>query len=332
MTNISRRNMLALMGGTLAAPYIITSKASAAASAAEPGIFKMSIQPWIGYGMWYVAQEKGIFAANGLEGVEFIPFTEDAANLAILASGEIQATNSATHNVLQHLQESPDYHIALIEDYSTTADAIVSAKTVNSVADLKGKSIAFEEGTTSHLLIADALKKAGMKLSDLNWTKTPASQAAAALLSGSTDAMVTYEPYVSTALKADPSLKLLYTAAESPGLISDCFVVTTRTLKERPGQVRAMVKSWGDAVDLYNKNPQECQAIIAKGVGSDPSELGSTFEGVHYYTLAENKALLSGEYAAKTFPAVNAASLELGLIKKAFEAKDVIDTTALSSL
>ncbi|EJC74974.1 ABC-type nitrate/sulfonate/bicarbonate transport system, periplasmic component [Rhizobium leguminosarum bv. trifolii WSM2012] len=331
MINISRRSMLALMGGTLAAPYLINSKASAA-PAVEPGIFKMSIQPWIGYGMWYVAQDKGIFAANGLEGVEFIPYTEDAANLAILASGEIQGTNSATHNVLQHLQESPDYHIAMIEDYSTTADAIVSPKSISSVADLKGKSIAFEDGTTSHLLIADALKKADLKLSDLNWTNTPASQAAAAVLSGSTDAMVTYEPYISTALKADPNLKLLYTAAENPGLISDCFVVTTRTLKERPGQVRAMVKSWGDAVDLYKKNPQECQAIIAKGVGSDPSELGTTFEGVHYYTLEENKTLLTGEYATKTFPAVNAAALELGLIKKTFEAKDVIDATALMSL
>ncbi len=331
MINISRRNMLALMGGTLAAPYIIPSKARAS-TAVEPGVFKMSIQPWIGYGMWYVAQEKGIFAANGLEGVEFVPFTDDAANLAILASGEIQGTNSGTQNVLQHLQESPDYRIVLIEDYSTTADAIVGPQSVKSIADLKGKSIAFEEGSTSHILIADALKRAGLTLSDINWVKTPAAQAAAAVLSGSTDAMVTYEPYISTALKANPDLKRIYTAAENPGLISDAFVVTQHTLKERPGQLRAMLKSWGDAVAAYNQNPSECQAIIAKGVGSDPSELGTTFEGVHYYTLEENKALLAGEFASKTFPAVNAVSLELGLISKGFDAKDVIDMAPLSSL
>ncbi|MET3616051.1 NitT/TauT family transport system substrate-binding protein [Rhizobium aquaticum] len=329
--NISRRNMMTLMGGALAAPYILTSKAYAA-GAVEPGIFKMSIQPWIGYGMWYVAEAKGIFKANGLEGVEFVNYTEDAANLAILASGEIQATNSATHNVLQHLQQATDYKIVLIEDYSSTADAVVSPKGVTSIADLKGKSVAYEEGSTSHLLIADALKKAGMSLKDIKSVNTPASQAAAALLSGSVDAMVSYEPYVSVALKASADLKLLYTASENPGLISDCFVVTDRALKERPGQVKAMVKSWGDAVEAYNRSPTECQAIIAKGVGSESGDLTTTFAGVHFYTLAENKALLTGEFATKTFPAVNTASVELGLIKKPFDAKDAIDTAPLSSL
>lgn len=327
---ISRRNMMTLMGGALAAPYVLTSRAAAAA--VEPGIFKMSIQPWIGYAMWYVAQDKGIFQANGLEGVEFVSFTEDSANLAILASGEIQGSNGATHNVLQNLDKTVDYKIVLIEDYSSTADAVVSPKNVASVADLKGKSVAYEEGSTSHLLIADALKKSGLSLKDITTVNTPAANAAAALLSGSTEAMVTYEPYISAALKANPDLKLLYTAAENPGLISDCFFVTAQALKERPGQVRAMVKSWGDAVDAYNKNPAECQAIIAKGVGSDPNDLGSTFAGVHYYTLAENKSLLTGEFATKTFPAVNAAAIELGLVSKTFDAGSVIDASAVNSI
>ncbi len=329
--DITRRNMMALMGGTLAMPYLLSSSAWASETV-EPGIFKISIQPWIGYGMWYVAQEKGIFAANGLEGVEFISYTEDAANLAILASGEIQGTNSATHNVLQHLQTSDDYRIVLLEDYSSTADAVVAGKAITSIADLKGKSVAYEEGSTSHLLIADALKKAGLTLKDITTINTPAAQAAAAVLAGSADAMVTYEPYISAALKANPDLQLLHTAADNPGLISDCFVVTTRTLQERPGQVRAMVKSWGEAVDAYNKNPEECQAIIAKGVGSDTGELGSTFAGVHYYTLEESKTLLAGDFATKTFPAVNEAAVELGLISKTFTAEQAIDTTALKSL
>lgn len=329
--NITRRRMVAMMGGTLAMPYVTTTT-SRAAPAVEPGVFKMSIQPWIGYGMWYVAQEKGIFAANGIEGVEFVPFTEDAANQAILASGEIQGTNSATHGVLQHLQVSDDYRVVMIEDYSSTADAVVAPKTIGSVAELKGKSVAYEEGSTSHLLIAAALRSVGLTLEDIKTVNTPASQAAAALLAGSVDAMVTYEPYISTAIKASPDLGLLYTAQENAGLISDCFIVTSQALKERPGQIRAMVKSWGDAVDAYNAHPEECQAIIAKGVGSEPTELGTTFAGVHYYTLEENKLLLRGDFASKTLPLVNEAALELGLIKKTFTADLAIDTTALASL
>lgn len=330
--NISRRNMMGLMGSALALPYVLSSSARAAAGPVEQGIFKLSMQPWIGYGMWYVAQEKGIFQANGLEGVEFIPYTEDAANLAILASGEIQGTNSASHNALQHLQTSDEYHIVMLEDYSSTADAIVADQKIKTIADLKGKSIAFEEGSTSHILLFDALEKSGMTFADIKPINTPAAQASAALLAGSADAMVTYEPYISAAIKANPDLRSLYTAKETPGLISDVFVVTTQTLKERPGQVRAMIKSWGDAVDAYNASPKECQAIIAKGVGSDPTELETTFAGVHYYTLQENRELLMGEFATMTFPLVNKVAKQLGLIEKTFTGEQAIDPKPLQSL
>src|SRR4030081_1050632 len=42
----------------------------------ESGTFQMGIEPWLGYGPWYVAQKHGSFKANGIS-VNITTFTTD---------------------------------------------------------------------------------------------------------------------------------------------------------------------------------------------------------------------------------------------------------------
>lgn len=322
--NIQRRNAVVALAGVLCSPLF--SRVLADAPRPEKGMFRISMQPWIGYALWYVAQAKGIFAKNGLQKVEFVNFTEDAANLAILASGAVQGTSTAFQGVFQHLQQDDSFRVVMLEDRSTTADCILAPAAVRSVADLKGKSVAYETGSTSHLLIADALEKAGLKLSSIKGVNIPAAQAAGALIAGRVDAAVTYEPYVSAALQARSDIRRLYTAGQSPGLIGDCFLMTGKTLATRPGQVIAMIKSWGDAQQEYQRSPKECQDIMAKGVGADPKNLSSAFSGIHYYTLEESRAALAADFSATALPRINNLCIELGLVNKRFNSNKIVDS------
>jgi NitT/TauT family transport system substrate-binding protein len=330
VTNIKRRDALSALAGMLCFPLL--SRRLAAAPAAESGAFRISMQPWIGYALWYVAQEKGIFERNGLKKVEFVNFSEDAANLAILASGAIEGTSTALQGVMQHLQQDENLRVVMLEDSSTTADCILAPRTLESVADLKGKSVAFEIGSTSHLLIADALDKAGLKLSSIKSVNIPAAQAAGALIAGRVDAAVTYEPYVSAALQARSDIQRLYTAQQSPGLIADCFLVTGKALATRPGQVIAMIKSWGDAQQEYRRNPTECQRIMAKGVGADPNGLTTAFSGLHYYSLAESRTALPGDFSKVILPRINNLCIELGLIKKRISSDGIVDLHPINAV
>ena len=56
----------------------------------------------------------------------------------------------------------------LILDVSFEADAVIANADIATVADLKGKSVAFEAGSTSDLLINDALRSAGEPLRSRN--------------------------------------------------------------------------------------------------------------------------------------------------------------------
>jgi NitT/TauT family transport system substrate-binding protein len=326
---IGRRVAVSALVGTACYPFL--ARVLGAAPVPESGPFRMSMQPWIGYALWYVARDKGIFDRNGLKKVEFVNFSEDAANLAILASGAIEGTSTAIQGVLQHLQQDERLRVVMLEDSSTTADCIIAPVTIKSVADLRGKSVAFETGSTSHLLIADALGKAGLNLASIKSVNVPAAQAAAALIAGRVAAAVTYEPYVSAALQARSDIQRLYTAGQSPGLISDCLLVTGKALATRPGQVAAMIRSWGDAQQEYQRNPQECQRIMAKGIGADPGNLVSTFAGVHYYSLAESRTLMPGDFSSVVLPRINTLCMELGLTGKRINSDQIVDMAPINA-
>jgi NitT/TauT family transport system substrate-binding protein len=216
--------------------------------------------------------------------------------------------------------------IAALLDVSMTADAIITAGGVGSVADLKGKQVAFEEGTTSDILLNYALAANGMSIADIEKVPMPAADAGSALLAERVPVAVTYEPYISLAKANSDKVTLLYSAGENPGLISDVFIVRDEFVAEKPGQIVALLKSWQAALDDYKANTEEGRAIIAEAVGAKPEELSTAFDGVVYYSLAENKTQLTGDFLNKVVPEVKAAATKAGLLTQDIDLGQLIDS------
>ncbi len=289
----------------------------------ESGTFRMGIEPWLGYGPWRVAEKQGLFEKNGLD-VKITNFTTDDQINAAFASRKLDGTNIATHTALRFAASGLPVKIVLLEDLSTTADAIIAPKDVASVADLRGKRVAFEEGTTSDILLSYALAQEGMTKDDIKPVPIPAADAGSAFIAGRVDAAVTYEPYLTTALEQDKDAKLLYTAGENPGLVGDVFVVSEETMNEKPGQIAALVKTWDQALTAYEADTTGSQRIIEESVGAEPGDLKTAFDGVKFYNVAQNRSQLGGEYADKTIQDVKKAATDAGLIEGDVEPKDII--------
>lgn len=204
------------------------------------------------------------------------------------------------------------------------ADAIIAPSAITSVANLKGKKVAYEEGTTSDLLLNYALSQNGLALSDIEPIFMPASDAGAALIAGQVDVAVTYEPYISAALAENQDLRLLYTAAERPGLISDVLAIRANL---DAAITEKLLKAWDESLVFYNANPDEAKAIIAKAVGSVPEELLTAFDGIKFYTLTENKTALKGDFLA-ILQDVGQVSVTIGLLDKIPDLSTMVDTSA----
>ena len=292
-------------------------------SASDGGELRMGTQPWLGYGQWYVAEDQGFFEDRGVD-VKLSSFNADADVNAALAADRLDMANVGAQAALQFIEEGVDVSIVLLLDSATEADAILSGEDIQSIEDLKGKKVAFERGATSEILLAEALEDAGMSFDDVEVVESSADKVTPMVLADRVDAGVTYEPYVSEAIAADKGVRALLTAGDYPGLITDVLVVRNDVLDERPDEVREVLGAWDDAVSFTAENTDEGRAIIAAGVGSDVADLESAFDGVHYYTLAENREMLTGEYLTETLPALVSVAERIGLISGDVDAKSAI--------
>lgn len=256
---------------------------------------KIGVQPWLGYGPWWIAEQKGYFKKHGLD-VEVVNFTWDADMGAAVASGNVQVIAAATNFLVAVLNQNIDLQGFLVLDASYEADAVLAPEAITSITDLKGKKVAYEAGATSDLLINYALKANGMSLKDIEPVQMAAADAGLALIAGRVDVAVTYEPYISAALREGKGYHVLYTAAARPGLISDVAVAERKFLAENPETIKAIIRAWDDAVAFLNANPEEGGKIIADAVHSPMDEFKVAMKGVRIYDLKQNNTLLDGEF------------------------------------
>ncbi len=279
------------------AAFALAALAVAGPLHAQSETVRLGLQPWLGYGPLFVAEEKGFFDANGVD-VDLTMFNWDQDMTAALASGNLDVIATATNGIIANVNQGVDQKGFLIMDVAFEADAILVGEDIGSIADLAGKSVAFETGATSDLLMNYALKEADMSVEDIDHVPMGASEAGLAMIAGRVDAAVTYEPYISAALSQGAGYKVLYTAAEKPGLISDMLSATSGWIDANPDNVQGLIAAWDDAITFIRENPEEGGQIIATAVGSPMEEFQPAFEGVRLYDVAENLDALSGDFQA----------------------------------
>lgn len=335
MTSRFSRSAAALAAVTAAFALALTGCATSDSSSPLEGnepvaasSIRMGTQPWLGYGQWYVAEEQGYF---GDVAVELSSFNADSDVNAALVAKQIDVANVGAQAALQFIEQGLEVSIVMLLDSATEADAILASTDLESVSELAGKSVAFERGATSEILLSEALEAEGLDMDDIDAVEASADQIAPMLIAGKVDAGVTYEPYVSEALGADDEIGALATAGEYPGLITDVLVVRNEVLDARPDDVRALITAWDKSVAYYDENTDAARDVIAIGVGSRAEDLESAFDGVHFYSLAENRELLEGEYLSETLPALAKVAKRIGLIEGAVSADSAIRAEFLNA-
>ena len=210
---------------------------------------------------------------------------------AALAASKLDGANIATHTALRLAAAGlPIKIVLLLDECDDGRRDPRRARRRRPIKSLKGKKVAYEAGTTSDILLRYALAQNGMKFSDIKPVPTPAANAGVAALAGKVDAAVTYEPYLTTALNQNKGFKLIYTAAENPGLIGDVFVVRNDVLQEKPGQILALIKAWGAAVGAVPHEQGPVAGDHHQGGRREARATSTTaFDGVILYNLAAER-------------------------------------------
>ena len=160
-----------------------------------------------------------------------------------------------------------DFRYFMIHNFSAGADAIVVNKSINTIQDLKGKRIAFSEGTASHSLLINTLEAAGLTSNDIIQVKTGyGTEVAQAFKAKQVDAAVVFTPDDDDCIAAFPKgeIKVLTSTVQANTLITDGFIAKKEWLESNPDLVKKIIQAmlWANSEIVYgDKYDEACQAF-----------------------------------------------------------------------
>jgi NitT/TauT family transport system substrate-binding protein len=270
---------------------------STSTSAGGSATVRLGFSAWPGWFPWQVAEEEGLFTKNGVT-VDLKYFESYTDSLTALSTGNLDANSQTLNDTLSSVSGGSKQTVVLVNDNSTGNDQIIARPGINSIADLKGKKVAAEQGTVDHYLLLLALKKAGLTEKDVQFTPLVTDAAAAAFVAGKVDAVGVFAPFTTTALGLSGS-KAIATSKDFPGAIPDHLVFGSAFVKAHPTEVQALVQTWFDALAWIKANPAKAVDIMAKRGGVSAADYQTYDAGTTIFTRQQNlDAFASGSTPA----------------------------------
>lgn len=277
---------------------VLAALALAAVRPVSAAPLKIAYSDWPGWVAWEVAVQKGWLKQAGVD-AEFLWF-EYGPSMDAFTAGKADAVMVTNGDSLVTGANGAKNVVIMLTDYSNGNDMIVAKPGIHSIKELKGKKIGLEVGFVEHLMLLNALKKAGMTESDVEIVNTPTNQTPQVLASGQVDAIAAWQPNAGQALKAVAGSTAIYTSADEPGLIYDTIVVSPQSLAQNREQWAKLVSVW-DRVLAYITDPEtkaDALKIMAARTGSTPEDYAAFIGGTHFLSLAQGAKIMAAPASA----------------------------------
>lgn len=227
----------------------------------------------------YHAQESGIFAAKTLK-VDFKVFGSANDMINAVVAGQVDAVTGVSLVPILNLEKQyPGRARVVLHSKMTDAspfDGIVvkSQSSIQKLSDLEGKKVGIFPGTTAHNLMMALFKKHGVDTSKVELVQLPPSSHLAALESGSIEALLAYEPTLSTALDGGNRriFGSIYADLLTPNPIS-VTIISRKFERDHPEQAAAFISSLDESIQAIRKSPENTRSALAAFTKIPPSVL-----------------------------------------------------------
>jgi sulfonate transport system substrate-binding protein len=187
---------------------------------------------------------------------------------------------------------------------------------IQTLADLRGKKIAFTKGSSANYLLAKALKSAGIKWTDIEPANLTPADARAAFQQGNVDAWVIWDPFYAAA-QAQVDVRVV---KDSKGLAANRdFYLANKSFAQPNVKIIEAIREETQAVATWaDANPAEVVKILAPILNVDASILDVVtrrrsygFEPIQADMVAEQQEIADSFF-------------ELGLIPKQLKVEEVV--------
>jgi sulfonate transport system substrate-binding protein len=217
-----------------------------------------------------------------------------------LAQGKLHAFFSAEAPVVKLVSDKQ--RIRIVEIGCTLQQDVLVRKDrqINSIRDLKGKSIAVAEGTSSHYGLLSVLSSAGLSAADVRLRPGFPGEAKPLFETGAVDAWAVWPPFVEEQVIAGHGVALSGGKAKIQSVLSLATVVVDGA----PTTAQALVSAVQRAKQWMGANPEEAKTIVAQAMRLDRAVVDLAWPKHNWSAVLDNDVLADIDDKAKFLKSV----------------------------
>ena len=199
--------------------------------------------------------------------VEWIEFVAGPPLIEAMRAGAIDiGAVGDTPPIFAQSAGAPIVYAAAVPD-ADAAEAVIApaASPIRSLRDLKGAKVGLTKGSSSHLLLIQALASVGLTMADVKATYLAPPDAASAFASGAIQAWAIWDPYLALAQQRAPTRTLV----DRGDLPKSCaYIIAYRPFAERSPKLLSAVLDFRAAESAWgNAHVDEAGRIVADRTG-----------------------------------------------------------------
>jgi sulfonate transport system substrate-binding protein len=208
------------------------------------------------------------------------------------------------------------YAAAVKQEGNTQAIIVPKDAPIKTLADLKGKRVAFGKGSSAHNLLVAALEKAGLTWSDITPAPLAPADATAAFVNGSVDAWSIWDPYLALAeLKENARVIAFDKDVHKPYAF---YIVGSDFVEKYPALVTRLDTVFASEGVWANAHHEEVAKAQAEATGVDLEAIRRFVDRSNYRVIpVDDEVTRSQQAVADRFA-------RLGLIPKPVKVADVV--------
>jgi NitT/TauT family transport system substrate-binding protein len=254
------------LGVSACTPAAQPPSSTAAPKALQEVRIGMAFIPNVQFAPFYVADDKGYFAAEGIKPVYDYGFEQDV--VALTAQDQLMFTNAGGSTVI--IARSHDVPVQyFIKEYQTLPIAVFGLKDkgVSKMQDLKGKNVgqALPAGET-FVGFAVMLRKAGLKDTDVQQSMIGFTQVES-VLNNKVDAAVGYSVNEPLQLRAQgKEIFEIDMNDVAPEVAGDGIIASETTLRTKPDLARGFARAFLHGLSDTVSDPEAAFATTLKFV------------------------------------------------------------------
>jgi sulfonate transport system substrate-binding protein len=210
--------------------------------------------------------------------IEYKYFPVFTDMLTALNSGKIDLTEIGDVGAVQSYVNGGKVQAVAVTQPNAKNGGLMVPKdsTATSLADLKGKKIAFLKSTNSYIGFLHLLKEENLKESDFTIVEISGPAANKAFESGQVDAYYSIDPNLSDLVEQTDG-KVISTYADEGVENLYPYVATKDAITNKPAAVGAVIQAVADTFPWIKAHPDEQAKLLAPKLGFSESAIKTTY-------------------------------------------------------